>query len=106
MAVNHIVYNSQSLIDLRADTVTAEDLMTGITAHKADGTIITGTLLEGFPEQYSFYDALQDSNGDAIIDRANYLRDTDGDGILDSSGECILDVYEAAAKGRVIYQRT
>ncbi len=83
MAVNHIVYNSRSLIDLRADTITAEDLFTGATAHKADGTVITGTLLEGFPEQYSFYDAVQDSNG-----------------------ECILDMYETAVKGRIIYQRT
>lgn len=40
---NKVVYYGQTLIDLTNDTVTAETLLEGYTAHKADGSIITGT---------------------------------------------------------------
>lgn len=41
---NKVVYNDNVLIDLTADTVDAENLMTGYTAHDKSGTLITGTL--------------------------------------------------------------
>ena len=40
---NHIVYFGDTLIDLRSDTVTAETLLEGYTAHDASGAVITGT---------------------------------------------------------------
>lgn len=43
MAVNKVVYNRNILIDLTSDTVTAATLKKGYTAHKADGTVVTGT---------------------------------------------------------------
>ncbi len=43
MGVSKVVYGSRSLIDLTADTVSAEDLASGVTAHGADGELITGT---------------------------------------------------------------
>ncbi len=43
MAINKVVYGNTTLIDLTGDTVTADKLEEGITAHKADGTQITGT---------------------------------------------------------------
>ena len=43
MAVNKVVYAGQTLVDLTADTVTADKLAQGITAHSADGEKITGT---------------------------------------------------------------
>lgn len=43
MAVNKIVYSGQTLIDLTSDTVTADDLMEGVTAHDASGNLIVGT---------------------------------------------------------------
>ena len=43
-AVNKVVYAGETLIDLTNDTVTASSLRKGVTAHKVDGTIITGTL--------------------------------------------------------------
>lgn len=46
MAINKVVYNAKTLIDLTKDTVTAETLKKGYTAHKADGTIVTG-IFEG-----------------------------------------------------------
>ena len=44
MAVNKIVFGSNVLIDLTADTVTADKLSEGITAHDKSGNKITGTM--------------------------------------------------------------
>ena len=43
MAVNKVIYGGNILIDLTTDTVTADKLASGITAHDASGKIITGT---------------------------------------------------------------
>ena len=45
MAYNKVVYDGNALIDLTSDTVTAATLVSGTTAHKADGTSVTGTLV-------------------------------------------------------------
>ena len=47
MAVNKVIYGSDTLIDLTADTVTADKLKEGETAHSADGELITGTMSGG-----------------------------------------------------------
>lgn len=41
--VNKVVYGSDTLIDLTADTITADKLAYGYTAHDASGAPITGT---------------------------------------------------------------
>lgn len=41
--VNKVVYGGQTLIDLTADTITAGDLIAGVTAHDKSGAVITGT---------------------------------------------------------------
>ena len=74
MAANKIVFGTKTIIDLTNDTVTAETLLTGYTAHKSDGTIITGIMFNGFPDKYSFFDTILDSNG-------NPIRDSNGDTI-------------------------
>lgn len=43
MANNKVVFGSTVLIDLTADTVTADKILTNYTAHDSSGTIITGT---------------------------------------------------------------
>lgn len=43
MAYSKVVYGGRTLIDLTADTVLAEHLIAGYTAHGADGEKITGT---------------------------------------------------------------
>lgn len=43
MGVNKVVYGTDILIDLSGDTVTAETLGVGYTAHGRDGVLITGT---------------------------------------------------------------
>lgn len=47
MAYNKVICNSKTLIDLTEDTVTAEKLLKGETAHDASGQKITGTLEAG-----------------------------------------------------------
>lgn len=43
MAISKVVYGGQTLMDLTADTVTKDKILTGYTAHGADGEKITGT---------------------------------------------------------------
>ena len=42
MAISKVIYGGQTLIDLTADTIVAEKLLTGYTAHGADGEVING----------------------------------------------------------------
>lgn len=42
MAVNEVIYGGETLISLTSDTVTADDLAKGVTAHNAAGEAITG----------------------------------------------------------------
>ena len=43
MAINKVIYGSQVLIDLTGDTVTADNLLSGFTAHGKNGSPIEGT---------------------------------------------------------------
>ena len=43
MANNKVVFGSTVLIDLTADTITADKILTNYTAHDSSGAIITGT---------------------------------------------------------------
>lgn len=43
MATNKVVYGNTVLIDLTADTITADKILANYTAHDASGAIITGT---------------------------------------------------------------
>lgn len=61
MAYNKVVYGAQTLIDLTEDTVDAEHLLTGVTAHDKSGEVITGTC---------DYDA---ATGDATAEAADIL---------------------------------
>ena len=42
MAINKIIYGGNTLLDLTGDTITAEDLAYGVTAHNRSGVQITG----------------------------------------------------------------
>lgn len=43
MAISKVIYGGKTLIDLTADNITADKLLSGIKAHGADGEVITGT---------------------------------------------------------------
>lgn len=57
MAASKVVYGNRTLIDLTGDTVEAETLLDGYTAHQKNGETATGTL-----GQYGMI--LMDENGD------------------------------------------
>ena len=44
MAVNHVIINGETVVDLRNDTVSADKLLKGAKAHDKTGAVITGTL--------------------------------------------------------------
>lgn len=44
MAVNHVIINGETVVDLRNDTVSAVKLLKGVTAHDKTGAAITGTV--------------------------------------------------------------
>lgn len=62
MAVNKVIYGSDTLIDLTSDTVTAADVAAGRTLHLASGASATGT---------ASYAAAPENNGNA--DRTNAM---------------------------------
>lgn len=43
MAISKVIYGDQALIDLTSDTVSEASLLTGVTAHGANGALITGS---------------------------------------------------------------
>lgn len=43
MAISKVIYGGETLIDLTADTITADKLKKGYTAHGANGEVINGT---------------------------------------------------------------
>lgn len=45
--VNKVVYDGDTLIDLTEDTVAADKLLAGYTAHDASGAAVTGTIADG-----------------------------------------------------------
>ena len=51
-AINKVIFGSDTLIDLTADTVTEDTLDEGVTAHNAQGEPITGTRAVMNPSDY------------------------------------------------------
>lgn len=47
MGIAKVVYDNETLIDLTSDTVAADNLMEGFTAHDAAGNAVTGTASGG-----------------------------------------------------------
>lgn len=72
MAVNKVVYNGETLVDLTNDSVTPETLAEGVTAHDKSGAVITGTMSAGgggsdLPAGYIRVDFIQFSE-EQIVD--------------------------------------
>lgn len=44
MAVNHVIINGETVVDLRNDTVSADKMLSGYTAHDKSGAKITGNV--------------------------------------------------------------
>lgn len=65
--VNHIILNDELQIDLRNDTVTADALKKGVTAHDRSGEIITGTLEDPILQEKTVIE-----NGEVVPDEGYY----------------------------------
>lgn len=61
MAINKVVYGTTILVDLSDDTVTADTMLSGTTAHSKSGEIITGTI--DFATIYTGNDTPSDAIG-------------------------------------------
>jgi len=57
MANNKIILGNETLIDLTGDTVEADKLLQGYTAHDSSGNLITGTLVPGGGVSGTYFDA-------------------------------------------------
>jgi hypothetical protein len=60
--------NGTVLIDLTSDTVKAESVLAGVTAHDKSGAKITGTLFSNFQDSMELTDSITDSSGNAVMD--------------------------------------
>lgn len=84
--VNHVKLGSELLIDLRSDTITADRLCKGYTAHGADGGPIVGTL-EAVPLTPIHYDW-----------NIGYIQQ--GTWVYENPTNTYIDIYEAKAGHR------
>ena len=87
MAVNKVIYGDTTLIDLTADTVTADKILTSYTAHDASGTTVTGTCE---------YDAnTQDATikvAEMLDGKTGYARGTKLTGTMPNNGSVSLTI--------------
>lgn len=104
MGINKVVLNDTTKLDLTADTVTADTLANGVTAHNAAGDIITGT----FNPVTSFNGrtgAVTPQTGDYSYDQlydTPDVADYDTDGLMSSTDKSKLDGIEDGANKTVI----
>ena len=87
--VNKIVYGNTVLIDLTADTVTDNKILTSYTAHDASGNIITGTC--------DFDVNSQDATvkvAEMLIGKTAYARGTKLTGTMPNNGSISLTISE------------
>ena len=68
MAVNKVVLGENTLIDLTGDTVSADKLYKGDTAHNMAGEPIVGTMEAGGGKVYTFTDGLTETDGTVSLD--------------------------------------
>lgn len=90
MAVNKVIYGSTVLLDLTADTVTADKILTSYTAHDASGTIITGTCDYDVNSQDATVKVAEILSG-----KTAYARGTKLTGTMPNNGAVSLTISDA-----------
>lgn len=86
MPVNKVVFGDRTLIDLTSDTVTADKLAKGVTAHDKSGVQITGTMESGgSSEKYgaTVDTFLGDVNVSGVLQVPTWQADLVFDGVTD-----------------------
>ena len=81
MAISKVIFGNETLIDLTADTVTAQKLLYGYTAHGKDGELVTGECT---------YDAdTSDANAtenEILVTKSAYVNGVKIDGAMPNRG--------------------
>lgn len=81
MAISKVIYGGDTLIDLTADTVKADKVLTGYTAHGADGEKITGTC----PFDANTQDATA-ADAEILTGKTAYVKGTKKTGTMKNNG--------------------
>ena len=68
---NKVIYHDKTLIDLTGDTVTADKIFSGYTAHDKSGKKITGTFMSDLPFGFGVEGMIEDDNGNTLFDDSN-----------------------------------
>lgn len=68
---NKVTFAGKTLIDLTGDTVTADKILSGYTAHDKSGKKITGTFMSDLPLGFGIDGMIEDDNGDTLFDSNN-----------------------------------
>ena len=89
MAVNKVVFGSETLIDLTADTITPEDLKKGVTAHDKSGAVIEGTNTNDADTQ----DATA-AQAELLKDKTAYVRGVKITGTMPNNGSVQGNINE------------
>lgn len=79
--INKVVYGNNTLIDLTADTISPDKVLTGITAHDASGAPITGTC--NYDSNTQNADVLV---GEVLLGKTFYARGTKMAGTMPNNG--------------------
>lgn len=65
---NKVSFAGKTLIDLTGDTVTADKILSGYTAHDKSGKKITGTFMSDLPLGFDIEGTIEDDNGNTLFD--------------------------------------
>lgn len=76
MAISKVIYDGETLIDLTGDTVVADKLLSGYTAHGADGKTVTGTCDYDANTQDATATAAEILNGKTAYNKGNKVTGT------------------------------
>lgn len=93
MAISKVVYGGNTLIDLTSDTIVADKLKKGYTAHGADGELITGTCEHDANTQ----DATA-SDAEILIGETAYVRGNKLTGTMKNNGAVSGKITTKAGK--------
>lgn len=94
--ISKVVYGGQTLIDLTADTVVADKVLKGYTAHGADGEVITGTCEFDVNSQ----DATA-ADSEILAGKTAYVKGTKKTGTMKNNGAVALKITTKAQKATV-----
>lgn len=95
MAINKVIFGNQILVDLTNDTITPEDLRSGIIAHDKSGALITGSMIPVNENIFVTKTITQNGTYSAIDDNADGYSSV----IVNISGTPILVQKTITTKG-------